>query len=323
MPFLALAGPIAGLLGASAATASTIGAVGAGVGAIASGIQSKNAANKAASSAADAGRASQVDINELQERVRAISRQNALDSAELERQLTPEVPALRTSANQGVLAGLTPDASSSASTNMLMQGLGNKFNFAADTPLLQAAIAKAKANLALGGSLDVDTQNAVTRRGLATAGTVAPGTLGLGRDVVARDLGLTSLQLQQQRLGDATQLGGMEAQGAQFGAQFDATNMLNKIQMLRAISDSNYQRQLSAAQYAQQIRQPIIGLDPSSIANISIGNQNSRSAALANQADIYGKQANNYATGAGQALGYGLLNYITPAKSPVGQDIRL
>jgi len=278
MPLLALAGPIASAAGLGTAASSAIGIGGTLLG----GALSGNQANRAAG---QAGQAAQVDINQLNEQVRSIARQNALDSAELERQLTPEVPQLRTAANQAVLAGLAPSASDQASQSLLLSGLGNNIN----SPLLAAAIARAKANLALGGSLSTETQNAVTQSGLAHAGMVGGGRLGLGRDIVARDLGLTSLQLQQQRLNDASQFGQLDTQNQQFNAQ----NLLQKIQLLKSLSESNFNRAMGAAQYGEGIQRPVVGLDPGSIANIAVGNQNARGAAFANQANIYGRQSQN------------------------------
>lgn len=305
MPFLAAAVPmIAGALGASAATAATVGTVANVAAGAYSAYQGIKGASDAKKAAGQAGSAAQVDINALNDQIKEISRQNALDSAELEKQLTPEVPALRSAANQGILAGLRPDATQQNYTNMLSGSLGQHLQ----TPLLQAAIARAKADLGMGGKLDLDTRNEVTRHAAATAGTVAQGGLGLGRDVSARDLGLTSLQLQQQRLANATQLGGMEQQGA----EFDAGNLLNKIQMLKAISDGNFGRNVAAAQYGESIRQPLVGIDPGSLANIAVGNNNARSAALASQANISGQSGQNWLKLAGQIGGTALTNYQKP-----------
>lgn len=303
MPLLALAGPIAGALGASAATAATIGTVGTVAGGIYSAVNAADSQRKAIHGQQDAARASQIDINALNDQVKAIAKQNALDSSELERQLTPEIPQIRQSANRAILNGIGPTAGENAASGWLV----NNLTGSVQTPLLQAAIARARADLGLGGQLDTDTQNAVTRNALATAGGVAGpgGGLGLGRDVTARDLGLTSLQLQQQRLQNATQLGGLEQQGA----EFDAGNILNKIQLLKTISDGQFGRGLTAGQYGESIRQPIIGLDPSALANLSVGNSNARSAAFSNQADIYGNSANNWMKMLGQNVGGFLGDY--------------
>ena len=267
---------------------------------------------KAQGAAAEAARTSQVDIEALDAKTREIAKQNALQSAALEQQLTPEVPALRSAANQGVLGGLGATASEQASQSALMGGLGQDVGSKLQTPLLRAAIAKAKADLELGGQLPQDVKNLVTRRALANAGAVGGGGLGLARDISARDLGLTSLDLENRRLQNAAAIGSQEAGIEQFdvGTQFNnASHQLNIMQLLQALGNNQFGRNLSAAQYGESIARPVVGLDPGSVADVTIGNTNNRTAALSNQANIAGQQSNNYMNLAGQGLGYSLLQY--------------
>lgn len=254
---------------------------------------SSDASRKAANAAKDAAKASQVDIAALDEKTRAMALQNAQDAAELEKRLTPEVPQLRKDANNAVIDGLN-DTSLDKYKAELEKRLGSHL----ETPLLREAIAKARSNLALGGTLSTDIQNSVTRKGLATAGTVGGG-LGLGRDIVARDLGLTSQQLENSRLSQALAAGNQE----QELATDDATNFLNHMQLLQQVNGAKNNYALSAAQYGEGIRQPVVGLDPSAVANIVSGNATNASGALSNQANIYGSQANGYLQAAGQMSG--------------------
>ncbi len=270
--------------------------------------------NKAQKAAAEAAKASQVDINALDAKTREIARQNALESAELERQLTPEVPQLRQQSLQGVMRGLADSEATNASRDALMGRLGQDVAGPAMSPLLAAAVAKAKADLDLGGGLDVETKNQIMRSGIARAGGVAgPGSVpGLGRDITARDLGLTSLQLQNQRLANAAQLGGQEQSAEEFnvGTRFNnAANLLNQIQLLRSIEEGGFGRNLAAAQFGQAIAQPVVGLDPGSIADVMTGNATNQGAALANKANIYGAQSQGLMNFAGNMAGYGLLGY--------------
>lgn len=265
-------------------------------------------AKKAKKTAQQAAEASQIDINALDARTRELSKQNAIDSANLEKALTPEVSALRTGANQQLLSGLgRTDSDLAKAKGIIGQNLGVPLN----TPLLNAAIAKAQSDLALGGTLSTDAQNLATRQALSTAGTVAPG-LGLGRDLVARDLGLNSMQIEQQRLQNASQLGGQELQLG----QSNATNLLNNINLLRSINDNAFGQQLATAQYAQGIPQPIVGLDPSSVANLTVSNASNRAGALSNLANIQGAQSQGSFGLAGQAFGTGLAGFA--ARPPVG-----
>lgn len=267
--------------------------------------------NKARKDAAGAAGASQVDINALDQRARQIAQQNAADSAALEQAMTPEVPQLRRDANNQILQQMNPSGVDEYSRNALA-GLGENQVGAAQTPLLRAAIAKAKADLGMGGQLGADTQNAVTRSALAKAGTVAPGQLGTGRDIVARDLGLTSMDVERQRLQAASQLGGQEMALAGLDANTAFNNKsskLNAIQLLQSLQGNQFQRALAAGQYGQNIRQPVVGLDPGSVVDLTVGNSNNAAAARANQVNIAGQQGQNWMQFGGQMAGNALLAY--------------
>jgi len=193
MPFLVAAAPLlaagATAAGAGATTAALVG----GGAALAGGLAANSAAKSANAKAADAAK---IDINALDEQTRKIAKQNALDSAALEAQLTPEVPQLRTQSNEALLAGLNDTTLGDLSSGL--SGSGG-YNYS----LLNSAISKAAEQLALGGNLDPELQNLVTRRSLANAGTVAPGSVSLGRDLTARDLGLTRMDILNQRINTA------------------------------------------------------------------------------------------------------------------------
>ena len=286
--------------------------------ALAGSLYSGYQSNKTAKAGIKAG---QVDIDALDARARQIAQQNAADSAALEQAMTPEVPRLRQDANNQILSQMNPSGFDEFSQNQLL-GLAQSSVGGTQTPLLRAAIAKAKADLAQGGRLSPELQNLVARQGLAKAGTVAPGGLGMGRDIVARDLGLTSLDLERQRLTAASQLGGqelaMESQDANTSFN-NRANILNAVNMLQGVQGNQFQRALAAGQYGQSIRPPVVGLDPGSVVDLTTGNATNRSAGLASQANIYGAQAQGYGQLAGQALGYGLLSYNN-SKTPSGNS---
>lgn len=282
-------------------------------------------ANKAAKAQQEAAKASQVDINALDARTRAIARQNALESAALEQELTPEVAALRRQSVEGILGGMGTTAREQSIADLLYGGLGTQLGTPAPTseigsPLLRAAITKAEQDLALGGRLPADVQNAVSRAALARTGR-GMGSLGLGRDVVARDLGLTSLDLERQRLAQASSLGGQELGMTQAQAQqrmsenearnqlafSNAANMLNKINLLQNVQGAGFGRTLSAAGLGQSIAQPVVGLDPGAIASAITGNAANMSAAKSNLANIYGAQSQGLMQLGGQLAGAGIM----------------
>lgn len=264
-------------------------------------LKGQSDAKKAQEQALQAAQAGQVDIAALDAMTREIAKRNAEQSAALEKAMTPEVPALRTAANQAVLAGLSPDANQTAAADALFARLGGTTY----TPLLQAAIDKARSDLALGGRLSIDQQNAATRGAAATTGTVTGG-LGLGRDVSARDLGLTSYNVEQQRLQNASSIGGQELARE----QFNSTNFLNQFQALQNYYNNNRSFALGAAQYGQSIAPPIVGIDPTAAANIAVGNQNAAQAAQSNAANIRGATAQGMTQLGGQFLGFGLGKFM-------------
>jgi len=295
MPFLAAAAPLlatgATALGAGSTAAGLIG----GGAALVGGLASSSAANKANANAANAAK---VDINALDEQTRKIAKQNALDSAALEQQLTPEVPKLRTQSNEALLAGLNDTTLGDLSSGL--SGSGG-YNYS----LLNSAISKAAEQLALGGNLDPELQNLVTRRSLANAGTVAPGSVSLGRDLTARDLGLTRMDILNQRIAQASGLG-----QAQLGAaQADESKLMNRAQLIAQLQGQRFGQNLGTAQYGQSIQQPLVGLDPSAVANLTANSATNQSKVYANTANSYGTQANNAYQAAGGFFGNAFANY--------------
>lgn len=293
MPFLA-----------AAPTLGTTLLAGGGLAAL-GGVLMGNKASKAA------GNSNQVNIDELDAKARDIAQKNATQSAALERQLTPEVPALRQQANLGVLHGLDPTENEKMAEAYIASHFSNPVAGEVNSPLLRAAIDKAKADLALGGAIPQDVRNLVARSSLANAGMVG-GNLGLGRDLVARDLGLTSLDLSNRRLANASNLGQMEQSANEFdvGTRFNnAANIINNLNLLRSLHGDQFGRNLSAANYGESIARPVVGLDPGSVADIAIGNQNSANAAAANKANIQAANAQGMYGLAGQLGTAGLMAY--------------
>lgn len=304
------------------------GALGAGA--------SAYSANKAAKAQQEAARASQVDINALDAQTREIARRNALESMALERELTPEVAALRQQSIQGLLGGMGTTQREQNIADLLYGGLGTQVGQAPSrsdigSPLLRAAISKAQTDLARGGRLDEDVQDAVTRAALARTGRTMGG-LGLGRDVAARDLGLTSMDVAQQRLQRASQLGGQELGMSQARAQMglaeqeagnqlalaNASNLLNKLQLLQQVQTAGFGRTLSAAGLGQSIAPPVVGLDPGAIASAVTGNAANLSAAKSNLANIYGAQGQGLMQLGGQLAGAGILAGMGGGAAPSG-----
>lgn len=357
-------------------------------------MDAKKAAKQANAAAQNAG----VNIPEVSRQAEEQALRNIQRSREIENQYSPENQQVRQASMQALLEQLGQGEVSQGLQDMLAGQLGGQSYFSnvgpsnvgatgigaesystqdvasrgANAELLNQAIARAQEELALGGSLPLDVRNLVARTAAARAGNVT-GNLGLGRDMTARDLGLTSLQLAQQRLQNAQSLGqaqlgadqfnvgtelqtalanaqarnaaaaqnaqmrqsasqftaGAQNQASQLNAQlaqqaalanaasrqnasqFDAGNTLNIAQLLGQLTGQDFSRALAGAQFGQSIQSPIVGLDPSAIANLAVGNSNAQQSALQNAAAIRASGAQGTSQLGGQLLGFGLnsINY--------------
>lgn len=270
-----------------------------------SAIGSAVAANQQKKAAEGAANAAQVNIDALNQKTKDITSQNAIDSQNLFKQLNPAAYGLQQSGTAGLQASLGGNQYLKQAQDLLGQHLSQNLN----DPTLSAAIAKARSDLSLGGKLDPETQNLVTRSALANTGSVAQGAggTGLGRDITARDLGLTSLNLQNTRLANASTLGGQEMQQSQLNNQ----NFLGNVGALSSLNSNNFQQYLAAAGLGNQLAQnsPQIGLSGSSVANIQQGNQNAQAQGFINNGSANAGLAQGLGNAAGQAIGaYGVYN---------------
>lgn len=130
-----------------------------------------------------------------------------------------------------------------------------------ESSLTRAAIEAAQRDLALGGQLPQDVRNLIARTAAGRSGAVSGG-LGLGRDMTARDLGLTSLDVYNRRLQNAAEIGSQEAALEQANAamraqseQFGRNNLLQSQQVFadedaRAAQNYAADAQIAAARDA-------------------------------------------------------------------------
>lgn len=257
------------------------------------------AASKTASAAKQASKVTPVDINAVSAQASRQAIENARAAAALERELNPLAPQLREQSLQGVLSQLGDDPYSQQVRETFLQ------IFQAPTEqseLSRRAQEWALQQLALGGQLDTETANQVIRSSAARAAGVGGGGLGLGRDLSARDLGLTSMQLAQQRALQAAEMGRAADQFAleQANQRFRfGTGVVD-------IGQQGFNRALSAAQLGQSIAQPVTGLDPSAIANLAVGNVNQQNAANQAAAAIKASGSQGLSQLGGNLLGVGL-----------------
>lgn len=307
-------------------------AVGVAAVGVVGGAINQNKASKDAKKLA-AGQGGGVDIASLDQQARELSKRNIADSIALEKQYDPAVAALREQATSSLLPYAGTNNALSTTGQTLRTDLYGDFSNAGNAQLQQSgllgdAIARARADLALGGGLDTSTRNEISRRAAANAGSVGGGGLGLGRDLSARDLGISAMQLGNQRLMNASSLGAQEqafnnAQG-QFGLQ-NTAQRLSTAGLISELGQQDYARQLQLAAFSQGIARPETGLDASSLVNLTTGNQNATNSLAQQQAAIAAQNRNAMVGAAGTLLGAGINAYgnrpqgketPAPAKTP-------
>ena len=245
------------------------------VGTVGGALINQSASDKALQAQKDAlANVKPADINAINTQAVDTQTANAKAAKALQDQLNPGVSTLQNTSISDLLAKLQPDQYTEQIKALLSKSLTGDSSI--NPSLLNSAVSSAQQQLDLGGKLDAETQNQIMRAALAKAGNVAPGGLGLGRDITARDLGLTSLQLQQQRLQNASTIGGQQL--SEQTAQSQQT--LAQQQMLSALASGDWTKYLQAAQFAQSIQTPSLGLSGTDVANIAIGNQNQSNAKI-------------------------------------------
>lgn len=252
-------------------------------------------ARKAANAATNAA-APTVDINALDAQAREFARRNAIEGAALENELNPELGQLRTQSILSLINSLARSPQADTIANRIGATAGQDIS----APLLRDAIRVAQEDLAQGGALPLDVRNLVARNAFARAGT--GGSLGLARDILPRDLGLTSLELRNRRLQNAATLGGAEADLSK-AARAD---LFASGEFLRAIQEGDFARALSASALGQNIALPETGLDPSAVANLAVGNTNALAQKQQQDAAVRMAAANQLGQLGGQLTGAGL-----------------
>jgi len=191
-----------------------------------------------------------VDVNKLMSDARTQYATNFQNSTAMERSVNPGLNSMDAVANQ-TSAGFKARNSFLAD---LQTGNGD---------LLNTAAASARQQQLLGGKLDPETQNAVMRGALSNGAGAGISGSGAGRGLAARDLGLTSMSLLQNRQDRASQMGSLLQQLglSKFNAGESAAQM-----------DTSAAVGLGSAYNSIFSRLPSSGLDPTDVANVTIGN---------------------------------------------------
>ena len=279
--------------------------------------------NKKAIESAQANQ-KQVDIGKLVADSRVNAEENLKKSLQLEQQYLPGQAAAREAATQQFLRQIDPSGTYAqqrerAVADLLGFAQGGAQPTYKGSELFQSAADKILADLNLGGSLSAETQNAVVRGALSGSGK--SGILGseAGRGLVARDLGLTSLQLQQARQNAALQAGQIQSQ---LGLQ-QAQQYLQALGL--GVDATTGQLQQAGSLYGLVAGMPLpeSGLTSSDIANVTVGQTNAYNQNLMNAAGMQAANRSAMTSGITGALQQGLALYAGLAgggygSSPVG-----
>lgn len=234
-----------------------------------------------------------IDVREIDELAREIARRNAEESIALEQELRPELAQLREATYStilGDLLGYDRQGIQQAVQEQMMQQMSQPDRTISmpeleRSMLLQSTIDRAQQDLNLGARLPQDVANQITRAAGERGGRVGLTGTGTGRDVVARDLGLSSLDLLNQRMQQAAGLGGLEQQ-INLGQQ-SLADSINRFNVQSGLQQQQQRAQaggflqglidqpvLRAQQTTMGTAMPMVGLDPGQAASIQVADIN-------------------------------------------------
>lgn len=240
------------------------------------------AANKN-SKAIEASKPQPLDISKVISDARESARSNFANSIGLEQQYRPGTAALRTTTDAALgnlASGFTPGLQARQS---ILDSLGGNYG---TNSLLEESASRILNNLRLGGALGADVQAQAVKAALEKGGAAGISGSGAVRGLVARDLGLTSLGLEQQRIQQAQDAGqrmaalNLQDLSTRSGIALNAANQdISRTGLLASIIDS---RAL-----------PESGLSPGAVANLYVGDKNAQDQATANAAAAQVQNRNN------------------------------
>lgn len=232
-----------------------------------------------------------IDIPKVIGEARTAALQNYTESMALESKYRPGTAALR---------GMTDDAladlfnGNTAGLKARDSLLGELMGSGGTNPLLEQSASRILGQLGLGGQLDPETQAVAMKAALEKGGAAGISGSGAGRGLVARDLGITSLQLMRQRQQDAANMGQML-----YG------NKLNTLNAVSGIAGQDVQRTGLLANLIDGRALPESGLSPGAIASLYTGDNNAQNQSRSDAAMISANGRNaaiNSMLGLGTAL---------------------
>jgi len=286
-------------------------AIGSAVIGAAGAVYSSSQNAKAAKAAAAGAKGGQLDIDKLITDARTAAAENYKNSFALEQQYNPAGAALRGDTNLALANMANGNTAGAKARDSLLSSVTGEPN-----SLLAESADSILKQLSLGGSLSAETQNAVVRGALSKGGAAGMAGSMSGRGLVARDLGLTSLALQQQRQQQALAAG-----------QALSTDALGRFSAAQTAANSDAQRAGLLASIIDARALPESGLSPGSIADVTIGDRNTQNQMAADRSAALAK---NRSATLNSLLGFGssaLQAYLgssgksgSPTSTPTGGD---
>lgn len=226
----------------------------------------KNQADKKNAKALAEAKRDPLDIAKVISDARETARANLANSIALEQQYRPGTAALRTTVDQSLQNLATGNTPGLQARDSLLSTLGGSF---VSNPLLEESANRILGNLRLGGALGPDVQAQAMQAALQKGGAAGISGSGAARGLVARDLGLTSLGLEQQRIQQAQQAGGLLA-------ELGLKDLATRGSLVTNAAGQDISRSNILASIVDARALPESGLSPGAIANLYVGDKNAQ-----------------------------------------------
>jgi hypothetical protein len=271
-----------GFFGISAGTALAIGGVAAAGATVYSASQNRVAGNKAL----DAIAKNKLNIDDVITSARDNAAANLEASIALERKYLPGTAALRLQADQGLSDLAKGNTAGLQARDALLKDITSV------NPLLKASTDSILKQLQLGGKLDSETQAAVAKAALEQGGSAGISGSGASRGLVARDIGTTSLALQQART----------AAGVQ-GGQILASDFAQRLGLAGTAAAQDQNIALSIASLISGRSLPDSGISSGSLVDLLQGQNNAENNITAQRYGIEAANNSAMAQAFSQAIG--------------------
>lgn len=259
----------------------------------------------------------EIDTDKLKELAATTDKENLANRISAQKEVDPAMAALREQGAGGLLAGLAADRAGGAAADALASASADEANAATDTSgLIADLIAQAKKDLAAGATLPPELQAELVRSGLESGVSSSLGATGLGVQgtKIRTLLGSAGLQLQRQRVADAT--------ASVSAADALKASRQQRLAQIVGLDQSIRQGKAARAGVATEVGQNTLpggGIEGGDAANIFVDNTNFRNnvklalANLSGQKNILNAQKNIGYMNAGNKMAQGVLGSFTGA----------